>query len=69
MGVFTYFYYSSMVKEDDLGLLRTMASHKLAFTVPSLLQIILAHLTEPQQLQLFAELQNSLSDRRLLPVT
>jgi len=67
MGVFTYFYYSSMIKEDDDGLMRSIENNKFKFSAQSVLQIVLFHLSDPQQLQLFSDLQTSLRARGLIP--
>lgn len=67
MGVFTYFYYSSMIKEDDDGLMRSIENNKFKFSAQSVLQIVLFHLSDPQQLQLFSDFQTSLRARGLIP--
>jgi hypothetical protein len=68
MGLFTYFYYSSMIKEDDDGLMRSIENNKtLKFAPHSLLQIILFHLDPTQQVALFDLLKKSLTERGLLP--
>ncbi|WAQ87175.1 hypothetical protein PtA15_8A76 [Puccinia triticina] len=70
MGLFTYFYYSSMIKEDDDGMImRSIFSNNkgLKFSPHSFLQLILLHLDLPQQLQLFHLLQAHLASRSPIP--
>ncbi|POW02088.1 hypothetical protein PSTT_12042 [Puccinia striiformis] len=68
MGLFTYFYYSSMVKEDDDNLImRSIGNNKqLKFSVISVLQIIYNHLNDLQQIHLYNELSKSLQSRGLI---
>lgn len=62
MGLFTYFYYSSLVKEDDN--LNTL--NKLTFSVASIFNIISNSLNDQEQLELFVNLKRLLDSKGLL---
>lgn len=64
MGLFTYFYYSSLVKEESEGL--EILLTKKSLSIRKILEVILNHLSEQQQLDLFRNLQDVLTSKGIL---